>query len=83
MQERAKITSKGQVTVPRAVRRALGVKAGDNLIFEQTENGFKVTPARDKSAFAKYRGIGNPGLVSGRESVLAAVREIRGRSGDE
>lgn len=83
MQERAKITSKGQITVPRAVRRALGVKEGDNLIFEQTEDGFNVTPARGKSAFAKYRGIGNPGMASGRDSVLAAVRDIRGRDVDE
>ena len=60
MQERAKITSKGQVTVPRAVRRALGVKEGDNLMFEQTENGFKVTPARDKVLSQNIQGSGIP-----------------------
>lgn len=83
MQTRAKITSKGQITIPRVVRRALGVKEGDNLVFEQTDNGFNVTPARHKSAFAKYRGIGNPGIASGRDSVLQASREIRGRDTDE
>ena len=83
MQIRAKITSKGQITVPREVRRALGVKEGDNLVFEKTDAGFTVTPARDKSAFGKYRGIGNPGTVSGREAVLQATREIRGRESDK
>lgn len=83
MQTRAKITSKGQITVPRSVRRALGVKEGDNIVFEQTENGFNVTPARGQSAFAKYRGIGNPGITGGRESVLRATREIRGKDTDE
>jgi AbrB family looped-hinge helix DNA binding protein len=34
MQKQAKITSKGQITVPRDVRRALGVQAGDHLVFE-------------------------------------------------
>jgi AbrB family looped-hinge helix DNA binding protein len=29
----AKVTSKGQVTVPKAVRDALGIKAGDEVTF--------------------------------------------------
>lgn len=33
MDAAAKVTSKGQVTVPKAVREALGIKAGDEVIF--------------------------------------------------
>jgi antitoxin PrlF len=33
MEATAKITSKGQITVPKAVREALGVKEGDSLVF--------------------------------------------------
>lgn len=33
MDAAAKITSKGQVTVPKAVREALGITAGDNVVF--------------------------------------------------
>ncbi|MCW2572428.1 MAG: transcriptional regulator, AbrB family [Frankiales bacterium] len=29
----AKVTSKGQVTVPKAVRDALGIREGDELVF--------------------------------------------------
>jgi antitoxin PrlF len=29
----AKVTSKGQVTVPKAVRDALGIKEGDEVVF--------------------------------------------------
>jgi AbrB family looped-hinge helix DNA binding protein len=29
----ARVTSKGQVTVPKAVRDALGIKEGDKLVF--------------------------------------------------
>ncbi len=29
----AKVTSKGQVTIPRAVREALGITAGDQVVF--------------------------------------------------
>lgn len=35
----AVITSKGQVTIPVAVRAALGVEAGDRLEFVQVEPG--------------------------------------------
>lgn len=34
MQKKATITSKGQITVPLEVRRMLGVRSGDKLLFE-------------------------------------------------
>jgi antitoxin PrlF len=33
MDAAAKVTSKGQVTVPKAVRDALGIKEGDDVVF--------------------------------------------------
>jgi AbrB family looped-hinge helix DNA binding protein len=33
MEAAAKVTSKGQVTVPKAVRDALGLKEGDEIVF--------------------------------------------------
>jgi antitoxin PrlF len=62
VQKQARITSKGQITVPREVRRVLGVRAGDRLLFESDGKGVRVRPVRSKSAFSKYRGIGNPGI---------------------
>ena len=35
----ATVTSKGQITVPNALRQALGVAAGDRLRFVQTPDG--------------------------------------------
>jgi antitoxin PrlF len=35
----AKVTSKGQITVPKAVREALGVYAGDSLSFVVHDDG--------------------------------------------
>ncbi len=66
MQKQAKITSKGQITVPREVRRLLGVRAGDRLLFESDEKGIRIRPVHRQSAFAKYRGIGNQRIGSGR-----------------
>lgn len=38
--EIAKLTSKGQITIPKAVRDALGVDSGDKVVFVKTSNGF-------------------------------------------
>jgi AbrB family looped-hinge helix DNA binding protein len=79
MQKQARITSKGQITVPREVRRILGVRAGDRLLFESDGQGVRVRPVRSKSAFSKYRGIGNPEIPSGRKSISRWLMEMRGK----
>ena len=79
MQKQAKITSKGQITVPHEIRRALGVQSGDRLIFESGEEGVRVRPVRMESPFAKYRGIGNPGIPSGRRAINYWLGATRGR----
>jgi len=80
MQREAKITSKGQITLPREVRHALGVKPGDKVVFERSGEDVCVRPVREKSVFAKYRGIGNPGLPSGRKGILKAIKTLRGHN---
>lgn len=80
MQREAKITSKGQITVPREIRQALGVNPGDKIVFEQHGKDVSVRPVRSKSVFEKYRGIGNPGIPTGRAQVVRRVRELRGRA---
>ncbi len=79
MKRLARITSKGQVTVPHEIRRALGVGAGDKLLFEKDGSEVRVRPVRTKSPFEKYRGIGSPGIARGRKGVVRWVRELRGR----
>jgi AbrB family looped-hinge helix DNA binding protein len=78
MQKHAKVTSKGQVTVPREIRRVLGVRPGDRLLFESDDKGIRVRPVRTKSPFERYRGIGNPGIRSGRKGIREWLREVRG-----
>jgi antitoxin PrlF len=80
MKTQAKITSKGQITVPVKVRRALGVRAGDKLLFEKDGANFRMRPVKTRSPFAKYRGIGIPGSKSGgRKTIIRRIREMRGR----
>jgi len=78
MQKEARITSKGQITVPIEVRRVLGVKSGDRLVFESDGKSIRVRPVRTKSAFSEYRGIGHPGIRKGRRGIGRWIRELRG-----
>ena len=79
MEKRAKLTSKGQVTIPLEIRRVLGVKTGDDIVFESTGTGIHVRPASKERPLEKYRGIGNPGLPSGRKAIVKFMREMRGQ----
>jgi AbrB family looped-hinge helix DNA binding protein len=48
----AKVTSKGQVTVPKAVRDALGIKEGDEVVFRVEGNRALLARTRDFLALA-------------------------------
>ncbi len=52
------ITSKGQVTVPVAIRRALGLKARDRVAFTLTDGGAELRPF--KSALDRIAGSVKP-----------------------
>ena len=79
MQKQAKITSKGQITIPREIRRTMGVQPGDRVLFESDKEGIRVRPVRTVSPFAKYQGIGNPGIRSGRKAINHWIRKMRGQ----
>jgi len=83
MKKQAKLTSKGQITVPREIRRRLGVREGDRLEFEDNGKGIEVKAVREQSPFAKYMGIGNPGIGKGRKAINKWLREIRGHQDEE
>jgi antitoxin PrlF len=83
MHEQAKLTSKGQITVPKRVRARLGVKEGDLIAFEEEGDKVVVRPVRKESPFAKYRGIGNSEIGSSREEIIKYVRDLRGFDPDE
>jgi AbrB family looped-hinge helix DNA binding protein len=61
---RAKVSSKGQITVPVEIRRTLGLKTGDHLRFEQKDGGIHLIREVDENPFEKWRGIGIPGVAA-------------------
>lgn len=41
----SKVTSRGQVTIPSELRRAMGIKPRDSVAIEPVDGGIKITPS--------------------------------------
>lgn len=52
------VTSKGQITLPRDVRQALGLGVGDKVDFVEVEGGFKIVALRKDVRGLKGRFAG-------------------------
>ncbi|MDQ3639723.1 MAG: AbrB/MazE/SpoVT family DNA-binding domain-containing protein [Actinomycetota bacterium] len=83
MEYRATVTSKGQVTVPKAVRRAMGIKEGDSLLFDLEDGDVRLRVERKPVSFADYAGAWRVGKGMSWEEVNAYVRDLRGRDDRE
>ena len=72
----ARVTSKGQVTIPKSVRDLLGIAPGTRVEFTRASDGSVVlTRADDKrpiSRFAKLRGHAGQGLTT--DAIMALTR---------
>jgi antitoxin PrlF len=73
------LTSKCQVTIPKAMREFIGVSAGDAVVFEPLADGrLAISPARTaaqsgSNPFAAFRGI-----AKGLGSTEELMRMTRG-----
>jgi AbrB family looped-hinge helix DNA binding protein len=77
MTRTATITSKGQLTLPVHIRRALNLTAGDQLACEQRGNEIRLVPQRKPGRFAKYRGTVSFAIKGGRKGIVKHIRDLR------
>jgi AbrB family looped-hinge helix DNA binding protein len=73
-----RVTTKGQVTIPKDVREALGIEPGDEVEFERTESGCEIrkeepTASDGSDPFEKYRGSADI-----EATMLQRMRRLRG-----
>ena len=52
----ARLTRKGQVTIPKEVRDRLGLRPGDEIAFIEDEESVRLEKRLGSSPFARYRG---------------------------
>ena len=73
----AKVTSKGQITVPKGVREALGLSPGDQLEFVEEEGQFYIRKRVRRSPFDRYLGYLAPKRGQDPDEI---VKELRGHA---
>lgn len=77
----AKLSANGQITVPAEVRRCLGLKSGDKILFFQNEDGEIVLSNASATAIRKaqvaFAGLAEKLGVKDEDDVQALVDEVR------
>lgn len=74
----AKLTSKGQITIPAEVRAALRLREGDVVTFEVEGDRAILRPQRADHPFAKYLGVLREDRGLSAKQIVAELREERG-----
>jgi AbrB family looped-hinge helix DNA binding protein len=79
MTVKAKITSKGQITLPLEVRMRLGLRQGDQIEFDLSKPETVIRPVkRRESPLDKWVGIAKGAFPGGSDEIDAWIREMRG-----
>jgi len=65
---KGKITSKGQITIPRAIREKMGLEKGGHVIFDEQDGIIILRKAAGAGSFEKWTGY---------------LKEAEGQSPDE
>ena len=77
----AKISSNGQITIPVEIRRLLGLKSGDKVLFFQKQDGEVVVSNASTQAIKKaqsaFAGAAKTMGITSEEDIQALVDEIR------
>lgn len=73
-----RVTTKGQVTIPKEIRDALGIEPGDEVAFEKVESGYELrkqapTTEDGEDPFETYRGSADV-----EETMPERMRRLRG-----
>lgn len=71
----ARLTSKGQITIPKIVRNKLGIATGEELIFEEKNGAFYFKKSIKESPFDKWTGY----LKGDKKRTDTIVEELRGK----
>lgn len=69
----SKVSPKGQVTIPKDIREKLGLHPGDEVEFEEIDDGYVLIQKSGENPFEKWRGVADTD-----KSVRERMEELRG-----
>lgn len=78
--ELAKLTSKGQITVPVAIRKKLSLKEGDKVVFLSDDDGIRIVNASVmalEKAQKAFKGVAEQLGLKTEQDVVDMVKEVR------
>ncbi|MCC5874224.1 MAG: AbrB/MazE/SpoVT family DNA-binding domain-containing protein [Gammaproteobacteria bacterium] len=75
------LTAKGQITLPKEVRTALGLGVGDKVDFVQIDGGFRLVPLRQDIRKLKGRFAGRVDRPVSIEEMEEAVASSAAEAG--
>jgi AbrB family looped-hinge helix DNA binding protein len=74
----SKVTNQGQISVPAAVRRDLGIRPGTELIWDRRENGEYVVRPKQLTLAELHQIVGQPTAHLSDEELQEARHEFLG-----
>jgi len=82
---RAKVTSKGQITLPSRVRERLGIEYGDEVVFDLTDEGIaRMTVLKRPSLSSLYGALRVHEDYPGSDEIRRRIKyRLAGESADE
>ncbi len=84
--ELAKVTSKGQITIPIAIRKALGIREGDKILFMEEGDRVILTNASTNAllkAQEAFQGVAEELDIKNEQDIIKLVKEIRAERGEQ
>lgn len=78
--ELAKVTSKGQITIPLTIRNLLGLKTGDKVFFEENRGKVYITNASQISLSniqVQMQGEAEKAGFQTEDNVITYIKELR------
>ena len=78
--ELAKVTSKGQITIPLVIRNKRQLKAGDKVFFEESRGKVYITNASQvtlANVQAQMKGEAKKAGFQTEDDVVAYIKELR------
>ena len=78
--ELAKVTSKGQITIPLMIRNLLQLKTGDKVLFEESKGKVYITNASQitlSNVQTQMQGEAEKAGFQTEDDVVAYIKELR------